>query len=122
MFVFVSLCVAVMRYGSKCCVVISIMNKLEQHNSLSYKVRARLHRHAIFGDVPMSDTCWTPKSVRHAGLRCASSVSFFFFFARLRHGSDTSNTLAVKKKSQILTNGLTNTIDFVIYPQTKKQT
>ena len=45
-------------------------------------------------------------------------MSFFFFF------SDTMDTLVVKKeinrKLQILTDGQIITIDFVIYPKTKK--
>ena len=58
------------------------------------------------------------------GTTCRIVVSgeclFFFFFGlsdtaptRLRHASSE------KKKSQILTDGLTNTIDFEIYPKTK---
>jgi len=40
----------------------------------------RLHRHAIFGVVSVSDTCRTPERVRLAGFRCPVSVLFFFFF------------------------------------------
>ena len=64
-------------------------------------LKARLHRHAIFGVVLVSDigtgtTRWIPVS------------SKCLFFSLLRHGSDMSNTPAMKKKkkkrkSQILT-------------------
>ena len=44
--------------------------------------------------------CQTPKRVWLAGFQCPASVSLFFFFF-FRHGSDTSDTLAVKKKKII---------------------
>ena len=56
---------------------------------------SRLHEHAIFGVVSVSDTCWTPERVRLAGFRCPASVLFFFRFSdtvptrlwRVRHAS-----------------------------------
>ena len=59
----------------------------------------RLHGHAIFGVVSVSDTCRTPERVRLAGFRCSASVLVFFFFSFLRHaptrlwhGSDAALT------------------------------
>ena len=59
----------------------------------------RLHGHAIFGGVSVSDTCRTPERVRRAGFRCPAVSLFFFFFrfsdtasTRLRHGSDAAQT------------------------------
>ena len=99
------------------------------------RLQTRLHGHAIFGVVSVSDTCRTPERVRRAGFRCPA-VSLFFFFSpdsptrrrhgsdaaqtRRRRGSDASDTPAVKKKkkkrekTQILTGGLTYSVDFVI--------
>ena len=56
---------------------------------------ARLHGHAIFGVVSVSDTGtgttrWIPVS---GGV----SLFFFFFFSRLQHGFDASDTPAIKK-------------------------
>ena len=70
---------------------------------------SRLHGHAIFGVVSVSDTCRTPERVRLAGFRCPASVLFFFFFlvsptradaapTQLRRGFDASDTPAMKKK------------------------
>ena len=77
----------------------------------------RLHGHAIFGVVSMLDTgTGTTRWIS------VSDECHFFFFSFLRHGSDMFDTPTMKKKkSQILTDGLTNTIDFVIYLKTKKQ-
>ena len=77
----------------------------------------RLHGHAIFGVVLVSDTCWTPVRVRLAWFRCPASVSFFFFFCfsdtaltrlrmaptRLRHAS---NGKKKKKNHKCLTSHL----------------
>ena len=71
--------------------------------SLFVYLKARLHGHAIFGVVSVSDTCRTPERVRLAKFRCPASVSFFFFFSLLRHGSDTPAVKKKKRKSQILT-------------------
>ena len=90
-------------------------------------LKTRLHGHAIFGVVSVSDTCRTPERVRRARFRCPA-VSLFFFFSdsptRLRHGADAAPTrptcqhLKKKKKkrekTQILTGGLTYSVDFVI--------
>ena len=40
---------------------------------------SRLHWHAIFGKVPVSDMCRTLIPVRLVGLGCPSGVFFFFF-------------------------------------------
>ena len=65
---------------------------------------SRLHQHAIFGDVSMSDMCRTPESLWLVGLWCSSSVSFYFYFCFasltwLRRGSDTSSMPTVEKKN-----------------------
>ena len=39
-----------------------------------------LHRHGIFGLVPMSDICWTQVIIRQAQNPCPKGVHFFFFF------------------------------------------
>ena len=72
------------------------------------EVLARLHGHAIFGVVSVSDTCRTPERVRLAGFRCPASVLFFFFFVsptradaaptRLRHSSDAAPTLPTRQQ------------------------
>ena len=73
--------------------------------------KPRLHGHAIFGVVSVSDTCRTSERVRRAGFRCPAVSLFFFFFSILRHGADTaptrrqlgsdaSDTPAVKKKKE----------------------
>ena len=68
------------------------------------RLGARLHGHAIFGVVSVSDTCRTPVRVRLAWFRCPASVSFFFFcfsdtaLMRLRHASSEKKK---KKKSQM---------------------
>ena len=49
------------------------------HHSLLWS-KTRLHGHAIFGVVSVSDTCRIPERVRLAGFRCPASVLFFFFF------------------------------------------
>ena len=73
----------------------------------------RLRGHAIFGVMLVSDTCRTTERVRRVGFWCPM-VSLFFFLL-LQHNSDASDMPIVKKKkSQILTGGLTNNIDFVI--------
>ena len=69
---------------------------------------ARLHGHAIFGVVSVSDTCRTPVRVRLAWFRCPTSVSFFIFYflfcfsdmvlTRLRRGFDMP---VVEKKRRI---------------------
>ena len=107
--------------------------------SLPLSRNARLHGHAIFGIVSVSDTCRTPERVRRAGFRCpAVSLFFFFFFPILRHGADTAPTRLRRgsdtaptrlrrvrhassekkkkreEKTQILTGGLTYSVDFVI--------
>ena len=47
----------------------------------------RLHGHAIFGAVSVSDMCRTLVRVRLAWFRCPASVSFFLL---LRHSFDTA--------------------------------
>ena len=41
---------------------------------------SRLHGHAIFAVMSVSDMCWTPERVRLSGFRCLASVLFLFFF------------------------------------------
>ena len=43
----------------------------------SANVPTRLHQHAIFGKVPVFDTCQTPIPIRLVGLWCPSGVFFF---------------------------------------------
>ena len=72
------------------------------------KFKPRLHGHAIFGVVSVSDMCRTPVRVRLAWFRCPTSVSFFIFYflfrfsdmvlTRLRRGFDTPE---VEKKRRI---------------------
>ena len=62
----------------------------------SANVPTRLHRHAIFGKVPVSDTCRTLIPIRLVGLWCPSGV-FFFFPTRLHNGLDIVDMPAVKK-------------------------
>ena len=80
--------------------------------AVTYQGKPRLHGHAMsVSDTGMGMTRRIPMSGECLFL-------FFFFFltpTRLRHASGE------KKNSQTLTDGLTNTIDFVIYPKTKKQ-
>ena len=61
-----------------------------------FGVASRLHGHAIFGVVSVSDTCRTPERGRLAGFQCPASVLFFFFFLRFsdtrRRGADTAPT------------------------------
>ena len=82
-----------------------------------------------YTDTPFLVTYWCPTCVRH-GYRYDSSdssvraESFFFHFfdaapTRLRQGGHANSE---KKKSQILTDGQIITIDFVMYPKTKKLT
>ena len=67
---------------------------------------SRLHGHAIFGVMSVSDTCWTLERVRLSGFRCPASVLFFFFFnvspTRLRRVRHASSEEKKKWKSQIL--------------------
>ena len=67
----------------------------------SLELFSRLHGHAIFGVVSVSDTCRTPERVRRAGFRC-SAVSLFFFFpdspTRLRHGADAASTRPTRQQ------------------------
>ena len=68
----------------------------------SSSVLARLHRHAIFGDVLVFDMCRTRILAQLIGLQCLSGVLFFFFLAsltRLRHGGHASSG---KKKKKII--------------------
>ena len=60
------------------------------------KQMARLHWQAIFGKVPVSDVCWTPKPIRLARLRCL----FFFCFSDmlLWHGKEVSNRYKQEEK------------------------
>ena len=51
----------------------------------SANVPTRLHRHAIFGKVPVSDTCRTLIPIRLAGLWCPNGVFFFFFTSPTQH-------------------------------------
>ena len=64
---------------------------------LLWMMRPRLHGHAIFGVVSVSDTFQTPERVRLAGYRCPTSVLFSFSFFRFsdmrRRGADTAPTL-----------------------------
>ena len=73
--------------------------------SRAYALITRLHGHAIFGVVSVLDMCRTPKRVRIAEFQCPASVLFFFFFffrfSDTRwHGSDASDTPAVKEKKE----------------------
>ena len=66
------------------------------------RLGARLHGHAIFGVVSVSDTCWTPVRVRLAWFQCPASLFFFFCFSdtaltRLQHASSEKK----KKKSRM---------------------
>ena len=67
----------------------------------SANVPTRLHRHAIFGKVPVSDTCRTIIPIRLVGLWCPSGVFFFHFSdtapTRLCNGLDTMDMPAVTK-------------------------
>ena len=82
---------------------------------LSPPCYSRLHGHAIFGVVSVSDTFQTPERVRLAGYRCPTSVLFSFFFFRFsdtrRRGADTAPTRPTRQQwrkkgriSQILRN------------------
>ena len=78
--------------------VIKDLSEADQTNQINSQIVGdlqvlRLHRHAIFGDVPVSDTRRTRIPVRLAGVRCPSGVLFFRF-------SDTVDTPAVKKKKK----------------------
>ena len=62
-------------------------------------LKPRLHGHAIFGVVSVSDTCWTPERVRLAGFRCSGSVLFFFHFSDMRRrGADTAPTCLTRQQ------------------------
>ena len=70
------------------------------------RLGARLHGHAIFGVVSVSDTCRTPVRVRLAWFRCPASLFFLFFFAsptRLWHGSNAALTCQQWKKKKKIT-------------------
>ena len=74
-------------------------------------ISTRLHWHVIFGDVSVSDMCWTRILARLIGLRCPNGVVFFFFFCfsdtaptRRWHASSGKEK---KKKIKILIDGQT---------------
>ena len=106
-------------------------NKKKNHNigqeisHLGEDQVKRLHRHAIFGDVSVSDMCRTRILARLAGHWRPSGVVFFFFASPTRHQRSTNTPIVGKKnikkqkqkqKFKILTNGQILTVDFVIYP------
>ena len=81
-------------------------NKKKNHNigqeisHLGEDQVKRLHRHAIFGDVSVSDMCWTRILARLAGHWRPSGVVFFFFFASPTRHQRSTNTPIVGKKNK----------------------
>ena len=102
-------------------------NKKKNHNigqeisHLGEDQVKRLHRHAIFGDVSMSDMCQTQILARHTEHWHPSGVVFFFFCfsdmaptQRQHANSGKKKKQKQKQKFKILTNGQILTVDFVI--------